>query len=262
MSYIIKSSCGSHIGKVRSNNEDNFYYNSRHLTMKNTALKKPLFHQDKTEEVICFAVFDGMGGEKHGEAASFIAASEFKNAVRALDDLVIPPRQFLIDACMRINRQICMHAEAEKCGGMGSTAAILYFYLEDVYMCNIGDSRVYRLRGDSFMQISVDHNDAVYTNIISSESKKNKKAALTQFLGISSDELIIEPYVAKDICKPGDRFIICSDGLTDMLSNKDIINILNCNINDQQRCAQELINEALFNGGIDNITVILCDIYN
>ena len=102
------------------------------------------------------------------------------------------------------------------------------------------------------MQISEDH-------VESRTGRAHRKAPLTQHLGIDPEDMLIEPYIAKGELKKGDMYLLCSDGLTDMLSNFEI----SCPMHDSKRvdeCAGQLIQAALEKGGRDNITVIVCRI--
>jgi len=85
------------------------------------------------------------------------------------------------------------------------------------------------------------------------------KPALTQCLGIEEDQMEIEPHIAKGKLEPGDRYLLCSDGLTDMLSNLEVSQLL-LSGEDPRDCADKLIAAALERGGRDNVTVIVCEI--
>ncbi|MBQ3009705.1 MAG: serine/threonine-protein phosphatase, partial [Oscillospiraceae bacterium] len=138
----------------------------------------------------------------------------------------------------------------------GTTMVALYFASRYVYVCNLGDSRAYRLRGNEFMQISEDHVEKIERY---DQNGKLRKAPLTQHLGIDPEELMIEPYIAKGEIVRGDYYLLCSDGLTDMLTNLEIYSI----IKSYQRideCVDALIKAALEKGGKDNVTVILVKI--
>ena len=86
-----------------------------------------------------------------------------------------------------------------------------------------------------------------------------KKAPLIQYLGMDPEEILIEPFIAKGDLKKGDQYLLCSDGLTDMLTNFEIADIM-LNSPDAATCAENLIRAALEHGGRDNITVIVCRI--
>ena len=133
---------------------------------------------------------------------------------------------------------------------MGTTMVSLYFSGRSVYVCNVGDSRAYRLRDGEFLQLSVDH-------VENRPGREHRKAPLTQYLGLSSEEIQIDPHIAKGEIKKDDLYLLCSDGLTDMLTNLEITDIM-INSKDAEACVQKLIRAAVDHGGRDNITVIVC----
>ena len=252
MGFTIKAACCCNIGKVRKNNEDNFYFDGRCLEAENEGLKNPAYIEEPIRRGLCYAVFDGMGGENFGEIASFSAARQLQQSERTLGDYLIPERKYLYRLSLSLNEAV-LQAKRELCTDrMGTTMVALYFSGRYVYVCNIGDSRAYRLRDGEFMQISVDH-------LASLPENSRRKAPLTQHLGIDPEDMIIEPYIAKGRIKSGDVYLLCSDGLTDMLSNLEISCLLH-DYPDLDECASRLIQAALEKGGRDNITVIVCRI--
>jgi protein phosphatase len=120
----------------------------------------------------------------------------------------------------------------------------------------LGDSRAYRYRQGEFMQLSVDHTDAA---VIKERGITNRRPRLTQYLGIDQQELILEPAISKGEIHKGDWYLLCSDGVTDMLSNFEIADIIHRAKNAEQ-CVTQIINAALEKGGRDNITAIVCRI--
>ncbi|MCD7785498.1 MAG: hypothetical protein LUH18_08005 [Oscillospiraceae bacterium] len=240
MKYEIQYSCISHQGNRRPNNQDNFICNNIYKPIDNS-YSEPLVGKLNNDKPRLFGVFDGLGGEACGEVASYIAAktaSEF--------DWRGDVRQRLRDYCFVANDRICQYSEANSVGIMGTTAAILAFSQEDICLCNIGDTKIFNLSGKSLDQISVDH---VVT------SAYGTKPPLFQDLGIPTSEMIIDPYIVKGMYNSGDTYLICSDGLTDMVSLDEIERILK-----KYKIAQALevlLDEALKNGGKDNITIIV-----
>ena len=99
-------------------------------------------------------------------------------------------------------------------------------------------------------RISVDH---------CLQISENRKAPLTQYLGVPEDEFIIQPHISITKLRNKERFIICSDGLTDMVKESDIEKVLSCECSVSD-CSNTLLNMALSNGGRDNITIIVCEI--
>lgn len=250
MSLTIEASCGCNMGKIRKNNEDNFYFAGKCLERDNIGLKHPVVYDDTLSSNLCFAVFDGMGGENFGEYASFSAAKKLQQTERTLADYFVTERKYLNNLVVQLNNEV-VKTKCELCTDrMGTTMVSLHFWGKYVYVCNLGDSRAYRLRDGEFLQISQDH-------IAVRPGKEEKKAPLTQYLGIDPEEMQIEPYIARGKLERGDMYLICSDGLTDMLSNFEIADIM-LNAEDMDSCVQKLIDFALERGGRDNITAIVC----
>lgn len=252
MSMTIEAACGCNMGKVRKNNEDNFYFGGRMLPLDNNGLRTVYSQKFKADATPMFAVFDGMGGEEAGEVASFVAAEIADAYVQRLQRFLVPPRDLLEEMCAEMNRAVCRESAKLEFGRMGSTVAALLFFGDQPYVCNLGDSRIYRLRDNELLQLSQDHLEMVPPGV-------NRKARLMQHLGIFEDEMQLEPYIAKGTAEAGDIFLLCSDGLTDMLTPVEICTILKEN-RSVKRATDKLIKLALEHGGKDNITVILCKI--
>ena len=250
MAFVLDAACGCHTGRVRKNNEDNFFFDGRCLEAENNGLRHPVSLTAALRRELILAVFDGMGGENFGEEASFTAASGLQSIVRRLNDYVIPEKKFLTDMCETLNRAVVDKARELGTDRMGTTLVSILFAGEQVYVCNLGDSRAYRLRDGEFLQISEDH-------VEQREGEGRKKAPLTQYLGIDPEECLIEPYIAKGTLEYGDRYLLCSDGVTDMLSNLEIDAILRSSV-PASECVRRLIDAALEKGGKDNITAIVC----
>lgn len=250
MKFTIEAACGCHTGKVRKNNEDNFYFDGKCLEQEHSGLKYPACMESSLKGGLSFAVFDGMGGENFGEIASYAAARQMQLTERTLADFFIPERKYLERVIEQLNDAV-VNAQKEMCTDrMGATMVSLYFSGRYVYVCNLGDSRAYRLRDGEFLQISEDHVEKL-------PGREHRKAPLTQYLGFNIEEIQLEPYIAKGELKKGDVYVLCSDGLTDMLTNFEISDIL-LKSRDMESCVQQLIQSALDCGGRDNITAIVC----
>ena len=244
MHYNIHFACISHIGNVRSINQDNFICNGRYMENDESKIEFPLCGTKTSEENSVFGIFDGMGGEECGEIASYIAT---KNA----SDIKIgkDPTADLTQFCHKANHDICDYAVLNEVSAMGTTAAMLAFTDKEIALCNIGDSKIFRLYDGSLEQISKDH---------VAVSAFGVKPPLSQNLGIPPNELVIDPYLARGTYNDGDVYLICSDGLTDMVSNEEITQIL---ISEpMEEAITLLLDKALANGGKDNTTIILCKI--
>ena len=132
---------------------------------------------------------------------------------------------------------------------MGTTAAMLLFDGKAVYLCNIGDSKIYLYSDGRVEQISVDHVGVPAFGL---------KPPLIQNLGIPDSEMIIEPYTAKGHYRSGDQYLICSDGLSDMVSNGEIEKTMQ--LSDPVKETNCLMDLAMEHGGKDNITIIIIKI--
>lgn len=244
MHYKIHYSCLSHIGNVRSINQDNFICDGRYMENTETVIKFPLFGTKTSGEPSAFGVFDGMGGEECGEIASYIA-SKTASTIEIGEDATADLSQF----CHKANNDICDYATLHEVASMGTTAAMLVFTEKEVVLCNIGDSKIFRLCSRTLEQISMDHVAVAAFGV---------KPPLSQNLGIPPNELIIDPYLARGPYNDGDIYLICSDGLTDMVSVDEITEVLVST--PIEEAITKLLDKALANGGKDNTTIILCKI--
>ena len=251
MAYQIEYAYTCHIGKIRNNNEDNFWCCGDSLEAQNQGMSHIRSGYMKQSEYPLLAVFDGMGGESCGEMAAFLAAEacgeHFKTAK---DGIRNDPEEFLNEICESMNQAICDYGRTNKINSMGTTAALLAFAEDAVYSCNLGDSRIYKSDREKFYQISQDH--VLGRSLFG-------KAPLTQYLGMEEENLQLEPSISRQEIKIGDRFLLCSDGITDRLSDGEIADILSRDI-PVAKTVEILVDRALKKGGRDNITVVLCEI--
>ena len=242
MKYRIHYSCISHVGRCRSMNQDNFICEGKYIDDQKKSLEFPLTGTLTSNQPSIIGVFDGLGGEECGEIASFIAAKCAAETTIGSDSL-----ESLLAFCKKANGKICDYAAAHDVFSMGTTAALLVFSSTEIDLCNIGDSKVFHFADNKLEQISKDHYAiAAY----------GSKPPLSQNLGISPSEMIIEPYAAKGSYNDGDIYLICSDGLTDMVPEEEIRKIISENT--LHESTDRLLETALKNGGKDNITIILC----
>ena len=245
MGHKIEYYFASHVGKCRKVNQDNFYCNGASMHHVNRGTGGVRKGSVDCRENPIFAVFDGMGGEEQGEMAAYLAAKEMEDfSFEGSFD-----REFF-DFCTAANQKICEYTQQNGISSMGTTAAILGFTEEGSCLCNIGDSKVLRFSRNGPEQISMDH---------VAVCPFGKKPPLSQNLGIPPTEMIIDPYFARGTYRDGDYYLICSDGLTDMLSPEAIQKILYA-APEPEAASLEMLRAALFNGGKDNVTFILCRI--
>lgn len=250
MPFILQAACLSHIGSRRGNNEDNFYFNGICMEEQHTGTHDPLLMEKQLLEDTLLGVFDGMGGENYGEQASFAAAVELQKLLGKQKQFYQSGGRYLNDLTDALNEAVFRRAQELMTSRMGTTMAVLYFSGSHVYACNVGDSRIYRLRDSVFAQLSRDHvSDRTIT--------PGRKAPLTQHLGMNPEEVRIEPYIVKDSLQDGDVYLLCSDGLTDMVDNLMLADLLR-EEKEPEACTEKLLSAALDGGGKDNITAIVC----
>jgi protein phosphatase len=234
-------------GRVRKRNEDAVAVSERHSVA---------------------ILADGMGGYKAGDVASKMAVSTMMKSIEShLETLVdahrSPGRQLrnlLIDAANEANRSI--HDEAHhnlQCSGMGTTVVATVFHHDKVVVAHAGDSRLYRWRDHALVHLTHDHSlmqqqiDAGLMTVDEARSSPVRNL-ITRALGV---EERVEVEVHEHATLQGDVYLLCSDGLSDMLSDGDIAGILeHCGDNIASAC-DTLIWQANANGGYDNVSVIL-----
>ena len=209
---------------------------------------------------------DGMGGHNAGEVASELAVDSIRDALQDVltPDLiasnVIDFNDALREAIVYANEEIIRMAhERLECAGMGTTIVITLFHGNRAIIANVGDSRIYRLREKELAQISKDHSlvQEMLDNGYISEEEAQMSASrnlITRALGIADQ---VEVDVAQDTVENGDLYLLCSDGLTDLVTDEEILQLLLLYKDDLESGCKELIALANEKGGKDNISVIL-----
>lgn len=248
----------THAGRIRKENEDNYDLNGR-MTSTGDLKKGSAFVQSMTEP-FHLSVCDGMGGESYGELASGIAvetiAAHAANVYESGEDFSFAISNCLDDANSRICAEI--NARGKR---MGTTLATIYAIKGNVICVNIGDTRVYHYSKGILEQISFDHTHAQTIVDAGEVSMDNigripDAKRLTRHLGVFPEEGGISPNISViDDVEDGDIILLCSDGLTDMLSDDEITAIISTAEN-AQGAASKLVRRALEVGGKDNITVM------
>lgn len=238
-------------GKTGKLYEDNYYFFGN--ISEDDRNKKFTTITDKAATV---AVFDGIGGMPHGEIASRVAAATLKNAIKTS----APANSNELSGILNlINKILCniMHGSNLK---FGTTAELMLINNDSAYFCNIGDSPAFLIRDNEITQISSDHIEQKNVDRVKgSANTKSIKRGLTQYLGIDKEEMILEPHTDTVQIKTGDRLIICTDGLTNMLDLETIKKTVS-NSKNADTIVSDLMNAAVDNGGTDDITIICASI--
>lgn len=251
MTYQIEYAYTCHMGKVRANNEDNFWCCGKTMAAENQGTGGTACETVSQRRLPLLAVFDGMGGECCGEMAAFLAADAFGRYYEANKGTIrTNPEQYLEDVCQSMNQAVCDYGKENKVSSMGSTAAMLIFGKDAVYAGNLGDSRIYQAKDGRFCQLSTDH---------VARNSMFGKAPLVQYVGVPEEFMALEPSIIRDEIVPGVRYLLCSDGVTDMLSDGEIADILAREV-PVNETVDVLLERALKKGGRDNITIVLCEI--
>jgi len=210
------------------------------------------------------AVADGMGGHAAGEVASRIAITKLAEISEVIThpDIDTESAEDLFSSALHsIDLEIKSEAdENSQLSGMGTTLTALFAIEEKISLMHIGDSRAYRLRGSSLEQLSLDHTviqELLNQGAISETdiATHPQRSVLTQVLmgeGIASAPLLILDG------KINDRYLLCSDGLSSVLSEKEIKSLLKGK--DRQQAVDALIDATYINGAPDNVTVIIADL--
>ncbi|MBC7781485.1 MAG: Stp1/IreP family PP2C-type Ser/Thr phosphatase [Proteobacteria bacterium] len=217
---------------------------------------------------------DGMGGYNAGEVASGIAVALIREEVKkalleddtlARDEPGVTARaeRILREQSTKANASIFQSAQKQpQYAGMGTTLVTALFSDNRVTVAHIGDSRLYRLRGDSFEQITRDHSllqEQIDSGMISKEDARHSmnKNLVTRALGVDPE---VETEIHTYEVLPGDTYLLCSDGLSDMIPEAEIhstIETLKANL---QLAADQLVQTANDYGGRDNVSVVLVQV--
>ncbi len=234
-----ESAAVSHVGRIRSNNQDSGYA-GRQL----------------------FVVADGMGGHAAGEVASGIVVETMRELVAVRDLTSDDVGKQLLAANQRILDAVAAHPDQR---GMGTTATGIALVTaggaDHWAVFNVGDSRVYRHINGTLTQVTVDHSEVqelVDAGVITAAEARvhPSRNVVTQSLGTDyayqSDIWVLPPYA-------GERFVICSDGLTNEIDDERLHEILQAH-GDPQVAAEELVRAAVEAGGRDNVTVVVVNL--
>lgn len=229
------------VGLVRQHNEDAFF-----------------------AEFPVFVVADGMGGRAAGEVASDLASSRFRELAAAGDITVDEVNRALVEA----NERVYDHSgTAAQLGGMGTTAVGLVHVTDkqqELWLVfNIGDSRLYRMYQGTLEQVTTDHTEVQEMIDLGSISLDEAKVhplrhVITRAIGtdnsVEADVWLLPPV-------PGERFLLCSDGLTGEVPDSEIVGVLAAE-GDPSTAAVRLVEKAVASGGHDNVTVVIVDVYS
>ena len=250
LSHALQSASLTDPGRVRDHNEDCI---------------------ESRPDIGLFVLADGMGGYNAGEVASGMATSLISDgleeawdprslASRGRDDTKSLSEQLIKDQVARANSAIFTTSQNNpECAGMGTTLVVALFFDNFMTVAHIGDSRLYRLRGESMEQVTRDHSllqEQLDSGLITPEEAKlsQNKNLVTRALGIDPS---VEPEVHVYETQPDDTYLLCSDGLSDMVEDEEIRLTLITLKSNPNLTVQQLVQAANDNGGRDNISAML-----
>ncbi|WP_245846559.1 PP2C family protein-serine/threonine phosphatase [Prosthecobacter debontii] len=255
----------THVGRVRKNNEDAFLalaYDANEIRYLGKVGDSSLEHHD-----FVFAVSDGMGGANAGEFASKIAVERI---TRLMPKVYRLAAQKLATGVNDALEEIFSHVHAEmtrmgrfyaECAGMGATLSLACFSPGWMHFAHVGDSRIYYLpAGGGMMQVTHDHS---FVGWLRRQGKLNEREArmhpsrnvLNQALG--GGHQILHPHFGAVSCHPGDKFLLCSDGITDGLWDNRLEEYLKTP-QDQPK-AFKIVERAVAESGKDNCTAVVVE---
>jgi protein phosphatase len=252
-------------GRVRPVNEDHFHIVEfgRYLRTLASSLPDGGAAEQFGDPGHAFAVADGVGGRAGGEIASRLAISLLVNYVLQTPDWILSLDDDLLGKVMdrftqrfkAINQAVRARSESEsELRGMGTTLSVAVTWDSDLLVAHIGDSRAYVLRGDRLHRLTRDH---IAPRVVMDPSRENTiriRRALTHAIGLT--ETGGEPDLYHYKLESGDRLLLCTDGLTDMVDEDAIAIELSRAANAFDAC-HTLIKLALDNGGRDNVTAVV-----
>jgi serine/threonine protein phosphatase PrpC len=206
-----------------------------------------------------FAIADGMGGAQAGEVASRLATAALKKE----SGPGTGGEQRIADLIQEANRRVYDRSSSDpNTSGMGTTITVALVEGEDVAFGHVGDSRAYLIRDETMEQLTEDHslvNELLKTGKLSREEAEThpQRSVITRALGTDPD-VDVDTFSVR--AENGDLFLLCSDGLTDMVSEESILDVVERNRNDIDGALRALVKEANRGGGQDNITVVAFEI--
>lgn len=244
MEYYLRS----HVGKVRSNNEDF------------------IGHFPLCDGTHIFVVSDGMGGHNKGEIASKIATTTVISAMEneksqienfLEDGELQKTMNLLIHSIKMANQVVYEESEKEEFFGMGTTLVAAVIANDRLMVANVGDSRCYLIRNDEIKQLTRDNSfvqELVESGIITAKEAMthSQKNVITRAIGTDCD-IKVDTYEFE--LEDGDIIMLCSDGLSNMVKDEEILNISSSALTLEEQ-TNKLIDKALENGGLDNISLI------
>lgn len=256
---LVRVAVENNMGRVRRNNEDSFLADGRHFTRDSMNMGARLDFSCGAKRQL-YAVCDGMGGLEGGENASACAVEQLLRRCRGSR---VPRGAGRLTALLEKISAAVREEGARKREDSGTTLVMAAIEGGRISCCNVGDSRAYRFREGGLEQLSLDHSEAqrmLSMGMLTAEeaARHRSRHIITQYLGMNR-EYRLEPWLYQSLLHDGDIYLLCSDGLTDMVDDGFIRDVLSCEMPIKEKSGI-LMNKALENGGRDNITIVLLEV--
>ena len=256
---LIRAAAESNVGNARGNNEDNVYFNGDYITPRN--INKPFaIKTGEYTDVNVFAVLDGMGRNNTGSFASLVAATRLDAVADKLSFDTDSTADDAVLAYMQETNELIRDQRRET-GGVrtASTLALLIIENGNAHVYNVGDSRVYLYRDKQLVKLTRDHVAVEGQKSVALTEEGVRHGRITKFLGMNSREGKMEPYRAKPFkVKKGDKFLVCSDGLSDQI-DEDELTVCLAKRKDPFGHTNELMSLAMTDDSDDNISAIVVE---
>ncbi len=256
---LIRAAAESNVGNARGNNEDNVYFNGDYITPRN--INKPFaIKTGEYTDVNVFAVLDGMGRNNTGSFASLVAATRLDAVADKISFDTDSTADDAVLAYMQETNELIRDQRRET-GGVrtASTLALLIIEHGNAHVYNVGDSRVYLYRDKQLVKLTRDHVAVEGQKSVALTEEGVRHGRITKFLGMNSREGKMEPYRAKPFkVKKGDKFLVCSDGLSDQI-DEDELTVCLGKRKDPFGHTNELMSLAMTDDSDDNISAIVVE---
>ena len=244
---MLKLAAITHRGFTREFNEDNFCFLGTNLEEWHSSMPSPITGKLEEDEAFVVGVFDGLGGERFGAKASYMVSKLF--AEREISNL-----ESFEQAFQDANKMIRLEKATRK-ASIGTTATVLFYDGARLYLGYAGDTRAFVLRDLQLTRLSKDHTNR---DLLNSMGLSNAQISMTKYIGVGRGKQAFKPTIRELDIKKNDILLLASDGLTDELEETDMAELLELACPIEKKVAL-LCEQALTNGGRDNITVVACE---
>ena len=259
---MIHAAVISHKGCERDNNEDNFFFNGDIMPLKKMD-EGAFVKADFSDQCQLYAICDGMGGADMGERAAFLSCWHLFTLSEKMNAEKMP--EMIETYAEEASDIVFADGQKNRVGLSGTTMAMAALIRKTVWVANVGDSRVYRFRDGELEQVSFDHSEVnrlCQEGLMTEEEarKSPRNNIITHYIGMEKTARPADfVYKSRHTLKKDDRWMLCSDGLCDLLPKWEIARLIK-EAETAEDAAKKLVCAALEMGGKDNVTVMVFDV--